>query len=182
MTHRLVRCEHCHTEYAYQASGEGCHNILNNEHYCPECMQKIIEALKNVPVKYSKRYNEIEITKDLLDKFNTLKNSKKEDIGGLPFNLIRYVNLGYENIELYTIDFIEYALCWDNKSDKHLFRLDEYDNIKKEFTGRCWRVDNKEGFCFGGNLFRTFKSSDVPVIPIEHPKANLMFMDYLDVK
>lgn len=182
MIHKLVRCEHCYTEYAFQASGEGCHNILNNENYCPECMQKIIEALKNVPIKYSRRYNEIEITKDLLNKFDALKNPKKEDIGGLSFNVIRYVNLGYEHIELYIINFIEYALCWDNESDKHLFRLDEYDNIKKEFTGGCWRVNKRNGFCHGESLCRTFKASDVPVRPIESPKANLLFMDYLDVK
>lgn len=173
MTHRLVRCEHCHTEYAYQASGKGCYNIFNNEHYCIECMEKIIEALNNVPVKYSKRYNEIEITKYFLDKFDILKNPKKEDIGGLSFSIIRHINLGYENIELYTIDFTEYALCWDDESDKHLFRLDEYDNIKKEFTGRCWRVNNKEGFCFGGNLYRTSKAYDVTVRHIEPTKANI---------
>lgn len=177
MTHRLVRCEHCRTEYAFQASGEGCNNILNNEHYCPECMQKIIEALKEIPVKYSERYNEIEITKDILDKFGLLKK-EKENIGGFILNVIKYVNLGYEHIELYTIDFIEYALCWDNESDKHLFRLDEYDNIKKEFTGRCWRVNKKNGFCFGGNLYRTMKeASNIPERPITQPTGNLFFMD-----
>ena len=181
MTHR---CEHCHTEYVYQTSGEGINNVFNNEHYCPDCMQKIIQALKKVPVKFIQKYNEIEITKDILDKINLLKNpinKNKEEHNNLllPFSLVRFVNLNYQHIEIYTIDFVEYVLCWnnDNDNDKHLYRLDEYNIINKCFTGKPWKVKTKSGFCLGGNLCRTFNSENIAVKPMETPKADMSYMN-----
>lgn len=56
MTHRRKRCEHCKTQYSYQASGEGCFHPLNNDRYCPDCMAIINEALKDVPEKFHREW------------------------------------------------------------------------------------------------------------------------------
>jgi len=50
-THRLCHCGHCHVCYTFQASGPGCNEVLNNKSYCPDCMEVILSALKNIPIQ-----------------------------------------------------------------------------------------------------------------------------------
>ena len=45
------RCQHCGSEYEYQAYGCGCRSQNNDKDYCPECMKIILEALNKQPVK-----------------------------------------------------------------------------------------------------------------------------------
>lgn len=52
MMHYIKRCGHCKQEYTYQASGNGCHNPLNDDYYCPECKEIILKALSDVPIKF----------------------------------------------------------------------------------------------------------------------------------
>ena len=51
--HKIKRCIHCGSEYAYLISGGHMSDYrINNEQYCPDCMEVMLAALKNVPVKF----------------------------------------------------------------------------------------------------------------------------------
>lgn len=52
MLMRPKRCQHCKSQYSYQASGAGCGDPLNDDRYCPDCMAVINAALEKVPVKF----------------------------------------------------------------------------------------------------------------------------------
>lgn len=54
-THKPRRCCHCSTPYRFQASGWGG-GQYNDDRYCPECMEVVTKALKNVKVKFAKRW------------------------------------------------------------------------------------------------------------------------------
>lgn len=79
--HYTKRCWHCKSTYQYQASGEGCHNPINDDTYCPECKSVILEALVNVPRKFEQKWVETdEVTYDyLLEK----RKIQDEKAGGL---------------------------------------------------------------------------------------------------
>ena len=53
---RRLRCWHCNTRYSYQSIGDDCHNPLNDDRYCPSCKALIIEALKDVTVKFHEEF------------------------------------------------------------------------------------------------------------------------------
>lgn len=52
MIHYKMRCKHCNSLYTWQASGEGCLEKTNDKDYCSICKQVILDALKNIPIKY----------------------------------------------------------------------------------------------------------------------------------
>lgn len=45
-------CKQCGTRYQFQASGYGCNDELNDENYCPDCM----EIIRKIPKKFEKRF------------------------------------------------------------------------------------------------------------------------------
>jgi len=55
-THVQSRCTHCGVKYAYQGSGHGCLNILNDAKHCPICKQAIVDALARVPVLWEQAW------------------------------------------------------------------------------------------------------------------------------
>ena len=117
------RCRHCGSEYEYQASGCGCRNPNNDKDYCPECMKIILEALNNQPVKFTKRYMEID-NKSLMGELLKVKESviskKKSGImwpGVILITTPELSVLDYDNIELY-----EYQSKWEEYQKKALMK------------------------------------------------------------
>ena len=129
-------------------------------------MKIILEALNNQPVKFTKRYMEID-NKSLMGELLKVKESviskKKSGImwpGVILITTPELSILDYDNIELYEYQSKSYALCHnDNCDDLHLFVLQEYDLINNEFTKKYW--NNKyayeyESYNLGSNLIRSF--------------------------
>ena len=62
-TQAVYRCNHCLIEYTYYPSGCPYNNMrLNDDTYCPDCKQVILDALENVPQKverFTKPYDGI---------------------------------------------------------------------------------------------------------------------------
>lgn len=160
------RCRHCGSEYEYQASGCGCRSPNNDKDYCPECMKIILEVLNKQPVKFTKRYMEID-NKSLIDELLKVKESviskKKSGImwpGVILITTPELSVLDYDNIELYEYQSKSYALCHNNNCDDlHLFVLQEYDLINNEFTKKYWNNkygDKYESYALGSNWIRSF--------------------------
>lgn len=85
MMHYMKRCTHCKTVYAYQASGYGCHDPLNDDEYCPDCKKVIVDALKDVPKKFDSTWVETnEVTYDFLKEERRKKEEEyeKRDVNG----------------------------------------------------------------------------------------------------
>lgn len=57
-TTRMQRCEHCNEVYAYHPSVYGFMPQYNDDRYCPPCAAIIENALKDVPVKFEKKFVE----------------------------------------------------------------------------------------------------------------------------
>lgn len=62
-TQAIYRCTHCLVEYTYYPSGcPYTKNRLNDDTYCPDCKQVILDVLKNVPPRverFTKPYDGI---------------------------------------------------------------------------------------------------------------------------
>lgn len=69
------RCKHCNTIYVYQGSGEGCHNPSNDQNYCVDCKNVILDALKSVPVRFEPAWVPSDIP---LEKAIALTNEARE--------------------------------------------------------------------------------------------------------
>jgi len=57
-TSRIKRCDHCNCVYTYHPSTYGFMPEYNDPHHCSECLKVIEAALKNVPVKFKKKWVE----------------------------------------------------------------------------------------------------------------------------
>lgn len=55
-TIRMIRCTHCKIEYGYHPSCYGFITEFNDKKYCSECLKVINGALKNVSVKFKKKF------------------------------------------------------------------------------------------------------------------------------
>jgi len=76
------RCEHCRTQYHFQASGWGA-GVNNHKDYCGDCWSVIKSALKEVPVRYEFRFvPQNEVTLQMLERWD--KEWKDEYTGMLP--------------------------------------------------------------------------------------------------
>lgn len=72
-------CIHCGTEYTYQWSGSydavDTPKEYRDEKYCPECKEKIVEALKDTPKKFAYQ----NIVTDEVDLDTLLRWEKEEE-------------------------------------------------------------------------------------------------------
>ena len=92
-THKLRRCWHCSTPYAYQASGGGA-DEHNDSRYCPDCMKLVKNALKVVPVKFVKRW--VPTTDYTKEQIEQAQNKRVETPGASP---VRRITMGLVHIE-----------------------------------------------------------------------------------
>lgn len=150
MRHCYKRCIHCGINYTYQMSGYGCDNNFNDEQYCKECKETIINALKLIPRKYEPRYRDIKevplfdgITLDIVLKW------EKIDINNP--KIIRRVYAGLIDLETNSIqnirevpgqgNFSKYKFLLSTWPEKSIYKdysikiKMEYNLIKNEFTG-----------------------------------------------
>jgi hypothetical protein len=81
-SHRFKRCVHCGLVYAWQSSGYGCHNPVNDQKYCPDCKAAIVKALENIPVRFRSVWVEtkdISVETLLKHRERTLEKAKKDN-------------------------------------------------------------------------------------------------------
>jgi len=50
-TRREKRCRHCKVRYSFKSSGPGCHNLINDDRYCPQCKGAILLTLIKTPMQ-----------------------------------------------------------------------------------------------------------------------------------
>lgn len=155
------RCTHCGSEYSYQISGYGCQYEVNDEDYCPDCKKVILNALSNVPKKFTNKWKEIPYDEKLVQGFNSLKKDEEERDTVL-FSVLIGVNLDFDCIELYYYGHKRYALC-KNKEDKDwkIFLESEFDLYKNDFTGKVWtdaRLRNSDTYRKGCNFLRALEN------------------------
>ena len=71
-------CAHCGMKYGYFLSGMPYHNhLLNDDKYCPDCKQVILDALSKVPVKFAEVSIDAstEVTREELLKLHEKENA-----------------------------------------------------------------------------------------------------------
>jgi hypothetical protein len=82
MTHNVLECQHCHSEYHYQTSGHGCGG--QSQEYCDACFAVVRVALEPVPVKFGKANVNVsaEVTlQELLDEEGRIKEIRHQSNG-----------------------------------------------------------------------------------------------------
>jgi len=169
------RCKHCHTMYAYYASGDGCLDPYNSPDYCPECMKAIKDALAAIPVKYKGVYTEIEFNQDIYDKMQKIKENYLKDTV-FTLTSINDSKLPFNDIDMYVIDNVKYAFVNDNHT---MYILNEYDMVNKTFTGYMYQEYNgPEHDSFHKDRQMPVFKGDLETIKFEKPKGNLFYVDY----
>ena len=163
MIHYLVRCKHCGKEYSYQASGYGCHDLYNNDTYCPECYKAMILALEKIPIRYIPKFRDINETKLNItyDVLLPIKQKYIEDTNKNNFPIaVKYLPTTFKNgvnglerddsyyEEEYIYNYYAINVIWykNKPNDKKIFILSEFDNIEKCFTNKFWYKNEKDKF------------------------------------
>ena len=97
------RCSHCGVRYIYQSSGSGCHDFLNNDSWCPDCMQVIEDALSQIPIKRKKdiiHYTDSSLWSHLTDTIEEkIETWEKEEEERTMNNLIRRMSMPLFDVE-----------------------------------------------------------------------------------
>lgn len=190
----ICRCEHCGKEYSYQASGAGCHNPLNNEHYCPECQQVIIDALSKIPVQFEKRYKSIERPDESI--INEMRARVEKELKydedyerqygfRCPRALkVMYFDSWVKTSAEFTIDWTSYRV--ESPSDdlfdenSKWFRQEEFDRINKQFTDKIWHTDKENAYVqLSVSHWPNIKAEDIKPTEISEPSGKLWFMDII---
>lgn len=149
MTHEIVRCKHCGTEYSHQMSGYGCFDSLNNKEYCPNCMKAINDALSKIYVKYVPQYKYINSDIDFYnDKLLPLKEKFNDERKFWPVvsKMISFEKKTNKSIiECYYYKNNEYIIeKYDDKID--IYRLTEFSVGEQDFTNKPWMVESEDRY------------------------------------
>ena len=194
--HYIHRCKHCGKEYSWQASGEGCDNRLNNEDYCPDCMKAILEALDKIPVRYEKRFREIERPDDeLIEKFRALIKKHNEEREAYEkehgFNWPEARQFLYfpdwvKSAAKFSVEWVLYKVESPSDDpfdpDAKWYKQEEYDIIEKRVTDHRWLNSERDSYhkMMVGH-FPKFNAEDIPERPMTQPSGKLWFYDILNL-
>jgi len=152
------RCSHCKVKYLYQASGDGCHDITNDEKYCHNCKDTINKALNKIPIMREMSFIKCEdFTKKQMQEMveidkeaQIIMHEKKKQLAleqGRPFIDLMFTRVfpamfdwndgDNKNTtgELRIVDTL-YSYSWWSKTDKfELYKIMEIDSQTKENLG-----------------------------------------------
>ena len=176
----VVRCKHCGKSYGYQSSGEGCFRPENDKDYCPDCKKAVLEALSKIPKKYARKFHGFEPTEEQLHYFAELIEREEEalvhpDGHSFPRAVrVMYCDPNYEKRWYLKVKGVSYLVDCNGKelSKENGYRIqreDEYDLLKKEFTGSSWeressfRHPDMDYACKCVGMGRMIPKDEVPV-------------------
>jgi hypothetical protein len=143
MREALVRCKHCQDIYVYQMSGNNIEKI-NNSDYCSICYKHILESLKSIPVKYSKKLvPTTDITYEELIKQKEIDEAKVVNGNLLPKAIKIFPKIFNEDRQEYSITehfkykFVNYYVNYwpSTKENKTIIVETVYNNITEDFEG-----------------------------------------------
>lgn len=190
MQHFILRCKHCQKEYTYCTYGngpeygtdEGC-----SMEYCAECQKAIDKALGEIPVKFKRVFQEIEVP-TLLDALKNVKIKYEEErekslLGGFP-QIVPCTYGKYDNVEKYVHNGKTFKVEWNDETpdEKHVSIEVEYDILKKKSTGRPWKTNKKDSYLYYHTMNKRWEElgksiAEIDPMPLTEPCGQLFFMD-----
>lgn len=184
MKHIIARCKHCGVEYIYSASGEGCHDELNDREYCHECKKAMIEALKRIPVKFIKAFktvNQDDLDAQTLEYINEMVRFHKIKRQQKPTHFFSHIcRLGgfsehYRHSEIICYGGKEYLLNtpWDITKPCEFSIAYEKNVTNGKLTNKTWTPTCGENYQYLVNS----KPCTIDIsVPMNKPLAKLFFM------
>ena len=141
MTHTHKRCKHCQTQYTWQGSGNGCFHELNDDRYCPDCKQVIVEALKSVSKKYKKQFVE---TNEVTYEYLKAERAKQDAKSGLCCRRVYASLSGFDGTreinDAYDVGGKQYLVqYWNDKPEEFKIKVLMEINIETGETGKFWK-------------------------------------------
>lgn len=143
MMHYTKRCIHCKSTYQYQASGNGCHDPINDDTYCPGCKGFILESLKNVPKKFDQKWVETdEVTYDYLLEKRKIQDIKNSGLctRRVYFSLRNIVTGESEKNDAFDVDDKQYLVqYWPSKKEDIKVKVLMEKNLITGETKNYWK-------------------------------------------
>ena len=191
MQHYTLRCKHCGSIYTYctYENNDGC-----SKDYCGECQTAINNVLNKIPKKISKRIDILtdkaeQLRLDSIFDINKHKyemDKHLEDVSNhsLPTIVPVIANWGYKTVERCYINRVEYYRCVKDDGTFDIKVAKEYDLIKNEYTGELYvEIDKNNGYEYTPVTQSKFPVATelVPVQPMSPPRADITFINVLDL-
>ena len=143
----INECKHCGTEYNYQLSGSynatGIPREYQDDRYCPECKQAIVEALKKIPKKYAwKDVPTDEVDLDTLLRWEKehvqdyeKKKEEAEKEGKVIFPMMKRVLVGLANLKTGERDIVNEVIGREDKAGRvYIYSYWSSDMSKQRIT------------------------------------------------
>lgn len=178
------RCKHCGNEYSYQLSGNGDYQY-NDEHYCPDCKKVMLDALENVPKKFTYGWREIPFIisdrmKDVKQKtLSFWQECKKKNMPVMRRVYPTCFNSKISKTEHFVINNVKYLIQHFYNGEKKMFMWCE-KNIDNNEYGKCWVVNEIDSYDVDTNFHKgqfTMTSQNLP-----EPLNNIFFVQPFDNK
>lgn len=172
------RCKHCGIEYSYQLSGNWDYKY-NDEHYCPDCKKVMLEALENVPKKFTYGWKEIpfnisEKMKNVKQKkLSFLAECKNKNIPVIKKVYSVFFNSKISKTEYFVIDNIKYLIQYFYNGEKKMFMWCE-KNIDNDEYGKYWVVNETDLYDVNENFRK--ETFDITSQHLEQPSNKIFFM------
>lgn len=174
-------CTHCGKQYTYYASGDGCNSPVNNEHLCPECMEAVLKALKNIPIQFEKAFvtKNDEFTKEQIFKFiqdgeewNRQKSSEFPCIQKL------LVSRHYKHVVEFIYENHLYQLFY-NSSDDYELQTHVYISTETKLFDRFVIYNNGGNYEIKSytNSAENYDVENTHTVPLSAPTGKFFFND-----
>ena len=175
------RCKHCGKTYGHQLSGNGDYTY-NDANYCPDCKKVMLDALKNVPVKFEPSWKEIpvNITNNLASLKERVLSERKEiqEYGGILMRKAYPIvyNSSIKEAEIWTIKGVRYVLKHFRDGTDKMFVLCE-KSVKENQFGEVW--NNGERDEYDKIVYPEYDCNAVIGRQMDKPDGKCMYIDII---